>query len=104
SIEGAGSMFWFTARFGVSTRKPEPRPFDPEMLRNRHVLVVDDNATNRRVLSQHLTHLGMNPTCVDNADAALQALQDTVHRGPRFDLAVLNHMMPGCAGFALGRG
>jgi signal transduction histidine kinase/ligand-binding sensor domain-containing protein/CheY-like chemotaxis protein/HPt (histidine-containing phosphotransfer) domain-containing protein len=103
SVEGAGSMFWFTARFGVSTRKAEARRFDPEMLRNRHVLVVDDNATNRRVLSQQLTQLGMNPTCVNNADAALQALQDTVHRGPLFDLAVLDYMMPGCDGFELGR-
>ena len=60
SIEGAGSMFWFTARFGVSTRKSEPRRFDPEILRNRHVLVVDDNATNRKVLSRQLTQLGMN--------------------------------------------
>jgi signal transduction histidine kinase/ligand-binding sensor domain-containing protein/DNA-binding response OmpR family regulator len=103
SIEGAGSMFWFTARFGVSIRKSEPRRFDPEMLRNRHVLVVDDNATNRKVLSRQLMQLGMNSTCVDNADAALQALEDTVHRGPRFDLAVLDYMMPGCDGFELGR-
>ncbi|MDP9010747.1 MAG: response regulator [Pseudomonadota bacterium] len=103
SIEGLGSMFWFTARFGASTRKSESRRFDPEVLKNRHVLVVDDNATNRKVLSQQLTQLGMSSACVDNADAALQALQDSVHAGPRFDLAVLDYMMPGCDGFELGR-
>jgi signal transduction histidine kinase/ligand-binding sensor domain-containing protein/CheY-like chemotaxis protein/HPt (histidine-containing phosphotransfer) domain-containing protein len=103
STEGVGSRFWFTARFGVSTRQSETRRFNPELLENKHVLVVDDNVTNRKVLSQQLTQLGMNSICVDNADAALQALQDSVHGGPRFDLAVLDYMMPGCDGFELGR-
>jgi signal transduction histidine kinase/ligand-binding sensor domain-containing protein/DNA-binding response OmpR family regulator len=102
STEGVGSRFWFTARFDVSTGKSETRRFNPEMLKNKHVLVVDDNATNRKVLSQQLAQLGMNSICVDNADAALQALQDSIHDGPRFDLAVLDYMMPGCDGFELG--
>jgi signal transduction histidine kinase/ligand-binding sensor domain-containing protein/CheY-like chemotaxis protein/HPt (histidine-containing phosphotransfer) domain-containing protein len=103
STEGVGSMFWFTARFGVSIRKSETRRFNSETLKNRHVLVVDDNATNRKVLSQQLTQLGMNSICVDNADAALKALQDSVNGGRQFDLAVLDYMMPGCDGFELGR-
>jgi ligand-binding sensor domain-containing protein/signal transduction histidine kinase/DNA-binding response OmpR family regulator len=103
STEGVGSIFWITARFGVSTHKSETRRFNPETLKNSHVLVVDDNATNRKVLSQQLTQLGMNPTCVDNADAALRVLEDSVSLGPRFDLAVLDYMMPGCDGFELGR-
>jgi signal transduction histidine kinase/ligand-binding sensor domain-containing protein/CheY-like chemotaxis protein/HPt (histidine-containing phosphotransfer) domain-containing protein len=103
SIEGTGSMFWFTARFGVSTRKSETRRFNSETLENRHVLVVDDNATNRKVLSQQLTQLGMSSICLDNAAAALKALEESVSGGVHFDLAVLDYMMPGCDGFELGR-
>jgi signal transduction histidine kinase/ligand-binding sensor domain-containing protein/CheY-like chemotaxis protein/HPt (histidine-containing phosphotransfer) domain-containing protein len=103
STEGVGSMFWFTARFGISTRKFESRRFNHEKLKHGHVLVVDDNATNRKVLSQQLTQLGMNSICVDSADAAMQALEDSINGGRQFDLAVLDYMMPGCDGFELGR-
>jgi signal transduction histidine kinase/ligand-binding sensor domain-containing protein/CheY-like chemotaxis protein/HPt (histidine-containing phosphotransfer) domain-containing protein len=102
STEGVGSTFWFTARFGVSISKPEIRRFNSETLRHRHVLVVDDNATNRKVLSQQLAQLGMSWICVDNAEAALKALEDSLS-GRQFDLAVLDYMMPGCDGFELGR-
>jgi len=103
STEGAGSMFWFTARFGISTRKSETRRFNSETLKHRNVLVVDDNATNRKVLSQQLIQLGMNAICVDSADAAMQALEGSINGGRQFDLAVLDYMMPGCDGFELGR-
>jgi ligand-binding sensor domain-containing protein/signal transduction histidine kinase/CheY-like chemotaxis protein/HPt (histidine-containing phosphotransfer) domain-containing protein len=103
STVGVGSMFWITARFGISTRKFERRRIDPETLKHKRVLIVDDNATNRKVLNQQLAQLGMNPTCVDNADAALAALKDGANAGAPFDLAILDYMMPGCDGFELGR-
>src|SRR5208282_6778996 len=86
STEGAGSVFWFTARFSASARKSEPRRFDAQLFENRRALIVDDNATNRKVLSRQLAHLGMSPTCVDSPDAALQALQTTLNGEPPFDL------------------
>jgi signal transduction histidine kinase/DNA-binding response OmpR family regulator/HPt (histidine-containing phosphotransfer) domain-containing protein len=103
SIEGEGSLFWFTARFSTSARGLESRRRDTGIFENRRVLVVDDNATNRMVLSQQLTHLGMRPTCVGNANAALQALHATLTGEPPFDLALLDYMMPDCDGFELGR-
>lgn len=57
SAEGAGSVFWFTASFGTSTHQPETSSVNPENLKDRRVLIVDDNATNRKVLSRHLTRL-----------------------------------------------
>jgi signal transduction histidine kinase/ligand-binding sensor domain-containing protein/DNA-binding response OmpR family regulator len=98
-----GSSFWFTARLANSTGEPEILSFEAERLENRRVLIVDDNATNRKVLSLQLTQLGMNPTCVDGADAALRVLHDNVDARRPFDLAVLDYMMPGCDGFELGR-
>jgi signal transduction histidine kinase/ligand-binding sensor domain-containing protein/CheY-like chemotaxis protein/HPt (histidine-containing phosphotransfer) domain-containing protein len=103
STMGSGSMFWFTARFSASARKAEPPKCNVEILENRRVLIVDDNATNRKVLSRQLSQLGMNPTCVDNAAAALQALDATADGALPFDLAVLDYMMPDCDGFELGR-
>jgi signal transduction histidine kinase/CheY-like chemotaxis protein/HPt (histidine-containing phosphotransfer) domain-containing protein len=104
STEGVGSVFWFTASFGASAQRSEIRRFNAEILKDRRVLIVDDNATNRKVLSRQLTQLGMNSVCVDGADAALQALQSTVgvDGEPPFDLAVLDYMMPGCDGYELG--
>ncbi len=102
SAEGVGSLFWFTARFGASVRRMDSRRTDLELLVDRRVLVVDDNATNRKVLSQQLMHLKMKPTCVEHADGALQALEATLHGEAPFDIAVLDYMMPGCDGFELG--
>jgi signal transduction histidine kinase/ligand-binding sensor domain-containing protein/CheY-like chemotaxis protein/HPt (histidine-containing phosphotransfer) domain-containing protein len=103
STEGSGSVFWFTARLGTSARRSEVRRYDTAVLENRRALIVDDNATNRKVLSRQLTQLGMSPACVEHADSALQALEAGVDEGPPFDLAVLDYMMPGCDGYELGR-
>jgi len=102
SSVGSGSNFWFTARYGISSRKSETQRFSSKVLANRRVLIVDDNATNRKVLTQQLTQLGMIPTSVDTPDAAMQALEDNVAESP-FDLAVLDYMMPFCDGFELGQ-
>jgi signal transduction histidine kinase/ligand-binding sensor domain-containing protein/CheY-like chemotaxis protein len=99
----SGSSFWFTARLTNSADMSEIRRFDAHTLRNRRVLIVDDNAANREVLDVQLTHLGMTPTCVDGAEAALRALLANVEVQLPFDVAVLDHVMPGCDGFELGR-
>jgi ligand-binding sensor domain-containing protein/signal transduction histidine kinase/CheY-like chemotaxis protein/HPt (histidine-containing phosphotransfer) domain-containing protein len=99
---GSGSTFWFTARYGVSARKTDTQRFNANALEGKRVLIVDDNATNRKVLSQQLAQLGMIPTSVDGADAAMQVLQRTVGDTP-FDLAVLDYMMPVHDGFELGQ-
>jgi signal transduction histidine kinase/ligand-binding sensor domain-containing protein/DNA-binding response OmpR family regulator len=104
SIHGEGSVFWFSARFGLSSKKEEAAEVDARILSNRRVLVVDDNATNRKVLSQQLAYLGMRPVCVDGAGAALDALEaEPPQPPPPFELAVLDYMMPGCDGLELGR-
>src|SRR6202035_3893823 len=46
-----GSSFWFTARLAHSAGRAENRRFDAETLKNRQVLIVDDNAAMRKVLS-----------------------------------------------------
>jgi signal transduction histidine kinase/CheY-like chemotaxis protein/HPt (histidine-containing phosphotransfer) domain-containing protein/streptogramin lyase len=103
STEGVGSVFWFTARFGTSAAKVEEARTDLAALMNRRVLIVDDNATNRKVLTLQLAQLGMTSTSVANAQAALDALRDAQARGQPYDVTVLDYMMPECDGFELGR-
>jgi signal transduction histidine kinase/ligand-binding sensor domain-containing protein/CheY-like chemotaxis protein/HPt (histidine-containing phosphotransfer) domain-containing protein len=103
SKDGAGSTFWFTARFRKSARQRVTSHLNAEVLNNRRAIIVDDNATNRKVLRLQLARLGIETRCVDSAEAALKELADAFDRRQGFDLAVLDYMMPECDGLELAR-
>jgi two-component system sensor histidine kinase/response regulator len=63
--------------------------------------VVDDNATNRRILRDMLTRWRMKPTEVDGGVAALAALQTAVDAKAPFSLILLDVVMPGMDGFTV---
>ena len=97
-----GSTFHFTARLLRSHSLVEPVvPRRPSILGNIPVLVVDDNATNRRILEQALTNWGMMPTLVDGAGAALAALERAKQVGQPFPLVLTDAHMPEMDGFGL---
>ncbi|MBN7796641.1 YfiR/HmsC family protein [Parahaliea mediterranea] len=95
-----GSTFYFDADFGVSD-EAGPAAVQPEELRGLHVLVVDDNRTNRRILEELLTNWGMSPCVVEGAEAALAALERAEQDAPPFAAALLDVMMPDVDGFEL---
>jgi CheY-like chemotaxis protein len=66
-----------------------------------HALIVDDNFTNRKVLTGMLTRWGMKPTAVEGGEAALQALEVAKSTGRPFPLILLDGHMPGMDGFTL---
>jgi len=102
SAEGKGSEFWFTARL---EKQPEilRRDTRPEAdLRGVRVLIVDDNATNRRLLHARLTSWGMRPESVSDGSAALASLDAALRGGDPFRLAVVDMQMPGMDGETLG--
>ncbi len=103
STEGRGSVFWFTARFGAAPVKLEERRTDLPALTARRALIVDDNATNRKVLTLQLAQLGISSHSVVNARDALDALRSAQEHRQPYDVAVLDYMMPECDGFELGR-
>jgi len=103
SREGAGSVFWFTARFGISSVKSASGQVDSRLFANRRVLIVDDNATSCEALARELRNLGMSPSCAGHAHAALELLETSTHGDAPFDLIVLDYLMPDCDGFELGR-
>jgi len=99
---GRGSTFHFTARFGVQSQPTAAsRRATPVSLQGLPVLVVDDNATNRRILEEVLTHWGMRPTIVDGGAAALAALKAARDTGSPIPLVLLDAHMPGTDGWTL---
>jgi CheY-like chemotaxis protein len=97
-----GSTFHFTLRLAVQDRPAAGSvPLQPEQLRAMHVLIVDDNFTNRTVLSEMLTRWGMKPTAVEGGRAALQALEVAKNSGRPFPLVLLDGQMPEMDGFTL---
>jgi len=103
SVEGSGSTFWFTARFArvVSTRQPLYSALSS--IKGQRVLVVDDNATNRKVLMGQLLLCGVEPMSASSADEALALMRQARAAGRPFDVALLDHLMPDCDGAELGR-
>ena len=100
SQPGQGSRFHFTVPFAVPAAPPAQAP--PRQVRDlagMPVLVVDDNATNRRILDEILTTWGMRPTVVDGGAAALQAMELAHQSGRPFPLVLLDYQMPDMDGF-----
>jgi CheY-like chemotaxis protein len=99
---GRGSTFHFTARFGRgngAASSPAAVPLGD--LRDMPVLVVDDNATNRRILVEMLTHWGLKPTPTAGGEEALAAMKQADDAGAPFLLVLLDNRMPGMSGFEL---
>ena len=67
SRPGEGSTFWFTIPAGVTTRKRSDQPTVYPDLVGLSALIVDDNASQRAVLSAYLSGWGMVVTAVDSA-------------------------------------
>jgi PAS domain S-box-containing protein len=98
SREGQGSTFNFTitAEQTAMPEAPRRRPADAPSLQGRRVLVVDDNATNRRILRAQLGKWGLVAEEATNGQEAL----DRLAAAP-FDVALVDHQMPGMDGVTL---
>jgi len=98
SVPGEGSTFHFTINVLAPTEaKTSPLAGRQDKLAGRRVLIVDDNATSRRVLAELTTKWGMVPHCTGDPQEAMNCLRD----GNRFDLAILDAQLPGMDGFTL---
>jgi two-component system, sensor histidine kinase and response regulator len=99
---GRGSTFHFTARFGPGENSlRNSTQSEAARLRGLRVLIVDDNATNRRILDETLAHWAMRPHTVDGGAAALVALEQAATFDDPFALILLDAHMPGMDGFEL---
>jgi PAS domain S-box-containing protein len=99
STVGVGSTFHVTLPFAVRAASAAATArHDDAALQGMAVLVVDDNATNRRILRDVLTDWGMRPTLVGSGEAALGAINTASAEGRPFPLVLLDFQMPGLNG------
>ena len=103
SEEGKGSEFSFTARLakqaeGIKTVTPPPTD-----LHTVRVLIVDDNATSREILTAYVSSWGMRPSETADGPTAVQLLLKAAEAGDPFQIAILDMQMPIMDGEMLGQ-
>lgn len=105
SIDGRGSRFWFTLLF--EKQIPDGTTYSSVSLATSNLnqlklLVVDDNATNRKILRYQASSWGMQMDEADSATTALKMLRQQAVSGDPYDLAILDMQMPEVDGEMLG--
>jgi two-component system, sensor histidine kinase and response regulator len=96
-----GSTFWFEVRLEpVADATPSLTPL-PRTNSGLRVLIVDDNASNREILRQHLQSWGVEVVAAESGSAALAAL--SAEHGASFDLGLVDEQMPGMDGIQLAK-
>ncbi len=97
---GEGSTFWFKLPMSVRNAPAKELTTDMAALRRLKVLVVDDNATNRRILECELGAWGINPTLAPSANRAMAELRSQ-SGAAGFDVVILDGQMPTRDGYEL---
>ncbi|MBN1225151.1 MAG: response regulator [Candidatus Aminicenantes bacterium] len=100
---GKGSTFWFTAVFDKQLQilpAPPALSFDIQGLQ---ILIVDDNALNRRILDEQLQFWGLKPTLAESGNQALERLRNAEQTGHPFALAIIDMQMPDMRGDELAK-
>lgn len=96
---GHGSTFSFLLQVKKSSERSEAVMDGRASLQNKRVLIVDDNATNRDILSRQTRAWGMVAVAVESGPKALALVTSE----ERFDLAILDMQMPGMDGLTLAK-
>ena len=103
SNPGQGSCFWFTVSLPLAEAGDRP-PEEEREIAGLRVLVVDDNATNRKILERQLTSWRVSCEVADSAEQAMVLLAAAARDGSPYALALLDLNMPDVDGLALARG
>ena len=103
SVNGQGSEFWFTVRLAKQTSALSTPPVQADALRGMRVLLVDDNATCREVLTARVSALGLRPAAAQSGAIALQAIHTAAAQRDPFRLVLIDAQMPGMDGRTLIR-
>ncbi|MFA6121525.1 MAG: PAS domain S-box protein [Sideroxydans sp.] len=98
---GVGTTIHFELDMPVVSADPLAEYQHTGRVADMPVLLVDDNATNRRLLREMLGNWKMRPTVVSSGDEALAELQRAAGAGQPYGLAILDVQMPGMDGFTL---
>lgn len=99
STVGSGSKFHIVLRFEAIAAKAEAHCEGMELIEGTRVLILDDNATNRRILERTVERWGMHPICAASADEALELLLAARSSEAAFALIITDMHMPEVDGF-----
>ena len=100
---GKGSTFSFTAVLEKQSGVRHAPQRSPGLIQGCKILIVDDNDTNRRIVSAYLGQWGCRHAQASSGADALALLREASEKQEPFDLAILDMMMPGMDGEELGR-
>lgn len=100
SREGKGSVFTFETSL-IKQPGAAQLPESSANISGTHILVVDDNATNRRILHHQLRSWGAFDVSAESGEEALAVLRHARDSGETFDAAILDMQMPGMDGIML---
>lgn len=97
---GEGSRFYFTARLEICPEPPPERQLPRRAaLKGTRAIIVDDNATNRRIVEDVLASWELQPASCAGAAEALQQLRTAFRSGRPFELLLSDVNMPEIDGF-----
>ena len=102
SQEGKGSTFWFTMRLPRAETADGDR-IAPVDVSGARVLVVDDNAVNRAILTEQMAGWGFDACAADSGGEGLAVLEAAAALGIEVDCLVLDHQMPEMTGTDMAR-
>jgi PAS domain S-box-containing protein len=102
SQEGKGTEFWFTVRLALQSDKEYARKI-PAQICGKRILIVDDNATNRKILMTRLTSWGAFAAESPDGPLALKAMLGAREAQKPFDVVITDMQMPGMDGRMLGQ-
>lgn len=103
SQPGRGSCFWFTACVHLQAQQPSTPSMTPRDFQELRALIVDDNVTACKALTEQLCSWGMTCEEVQDGATALNRLRLAETQGQPYDLALLDMQMPGMSGVELAR-
>ena len=104
SEPGKGSTFAFSGVFPVAKVPVDSaRTALLSSLAGKRVLVVDDNETSLKILSEMVSSWGMRPTTVSNGHDALEVMRQSLQTSDPFTTVVVDANMPTFDGFALAK-
>ncbi|MEY4100399.1 MAG: hypothetical protein RL300_1570, partial [Pseudomonadota bacterium] len=98
STPGQGSVFHFHAHFGLQKEPQEKRMFRADELRGLRVLVVDDNASARNILSDMVRSFGLDAEVAAGGEQALDMIGQALRANQPYSLLLLDWRMPGMDG------
>ena len=101
STEGQGSTFCFTAGFGTRPDAARETKLPEKDLVDVKTLIVDDNGTNRWILTEMMVGWGALVAVAEDGNQTLAELDRSRNQGTPYQLLLLDRLMPGMNGFQL---